>query len=54
MKEPEFTRIGNLIADVLSSPGDAAVAARVSAEVRAICSAFPLYPGRLADYAREQ
>jgi glycine hydroxymethyltransferase len=54
MKEAEFTKIGGLIADVLSAPADAAVAARVSAEVRSICDAFPLYPSRLAAYAKEQ
>jgi glycine hydroxymethyltransferase len=54
MKEAEFTKIGNLIADVLSAPGDSAVAARSSAEVRAVCDAFPLYPQRLAAYAKER
>ncbi len=54
MKEAEFSKIGGLIADVLSAPADAAVATRVSAEVRVICDAFPLYPGRLAEYAKER
>lgn len=53
MKEAEFARIGNFIADVLSAPGDASVASRVSADVRALCDAFPLYPERLAAYAKE-
>ncbi len=51
MKEPEMERIGNLIADVLSAPGDGAVQRRVSEEVRALCEAFPLYPERIAAYA---
>jgi glycine hydroxymethyltransferase len=54
MKETEFTKIGNLIADVLSAPGDPAVATRAAAEVKTICDAFPLYPGRLAAYAKEK
>jgi len=52
MKEREMERIGNLIADILSAPGDAAVEKRVTAGVRDICEAFPLYPGLLAAYAR--
>ncbi|HEY5996953.1 MAG TPA: serine hydroxymethyltransferase, partial [Candidatus Deferrimicrobiaceae bacterium] len=54
MKEAEFTKIGNLIADVLSAPGDPAVATRAAAEVETICKAFPLYPDRLAAYAKEK
>jgi glycine hydroxymethyltransferase len=52
MKEREMERIGSLIADVLSAPGDAAVEKRVAASVRDVCEAFPLYPERLAGYAR--
>jgi glycine/serine hydroxymethyltransferase len=52
MKEREMERIGNMIADILSAPGDAAVERRVTAAVRDICEAFPLYPGLLADYAK--
>ncbi|HEY3490876.1 MAG TPA: serine hydroxymethyltransferase [Candidatus Deferrimicrobiaceae bacterium] len=52
MKEAELSRVGEMIADILSAPGDAVVASRVSAEVRALCDAFPLYPGRLAEYAQ--
>jgi glycine hydroxymethyltransferase len=52
MKEREMDRIGNLIADILSAPGDAAVEKRVGAAVRDICEAFPLYPELLADYAK--
>jgi glycine hydroxymethyltransferase len=52
MKEREMERIGNLMADILSAPGDAGVEKRVAAAVRDICEAFPLYPGLLAAYAR--
>jgi glycine hydroxymethyltransferase len=51
-KERETERIGNLIADILSAPGDPGVEKRVAAAVRDICEAFPLYPGLLAAYAR--
>ena len=47
MKEKEMERIGGWIADVLASPADASVQRRVSAEVRALCDAFPLYAGHL-------
>ena len=50
MKEREMERIGNLIADVLAAPGDAAVEKRVGASVRELCEAFPLYPDLLAAY----
>jgi glycine hydroxymethyltransferase len=50
MKEREMERIGNLIADILSAPGDAAVDKRVAAAVRDLCEAFPLYPELLAAY----
>ncbi len=52
MGEKEMERIGNLIADVLEAPADEAVRRRVAAEVRLLCEAFPLYPSRLAEYAR--
>ncbi len=51
MGEKEMDAIGNYIADVLSAPNDAAVQKRVAAGVRALCEAFPLYPGRIASYA---
>jgi glycine hydroxymethyltransferase len=51
MKEREMERIGNMIADILSAPGDSTVEKRVMAAVRDICEAFPLYPERLAAYA---
>jgi len=47
MKEREMEVIGNLIADVLEAPQDAAVARRVAKEVRDLCEAFPLYAERL-------
>ena len=50
MKEREMERIGNLIADILSAPGDAAVEKRVAESVRGLCEAFPLYPELLAAY----
>ena len=51
MGEKEMERIGNIIADVLSAPGDAKTEKRVAAEVRDLCEAFPLYPERIAAYA---
>jgi glycine hydroxymethyltransferase len=43
MGEAEMKTIGGLIAEVLASPEDAAVQARVKAKVRDLTSAFPLY-----------
>ena len=48
--EAEFRRVGNWIADVLhamaaSGERDEAVEGIVCAEVRALCRAFPIYPG---------
>ncbi|OGP34484.1 MAG: serine hydroxymethyltransferase [Deltaproteobacteria bacterium GWC2_65_14] len=51
MKEPEMERIGAMIAEILSSPGDAATEKRVASEVRTLCERFPLYPERLASPA---
>lgn len=42
-KEAECVTVANLIADVLQAPEDAAVAARVAAEVGALCGQFPVY-----------
>ena len=50
MGEKEMERIGNIIADVLSAPGDAKTEKRVAAEVRDLCESFPLYPERIAAY----
>jgi glycine hydroxymethyltransferase len=43
LKEPEFVKIANLIADVLDAPNDEANIARVKAGVKTICDAFPVY-----------
>jgi glycine hydroxymethyltransferase len=42
-KELEAEKLGNLIADVLDAPNDDAVIARVTAEVKKLTSAFPVY-----------
>jgi glycine hydroxymethyltransferase len=47
----QASAIADAIADLLAAPEDAAVVARVRAQVSEICSRFPLYPelgGRLA------
>ncbi len=44
MNEPEMEQIAALIDRVISAPDDAAVAAAVREEVRALASRFPLYP----------
>jgi glycine hydroxymethyltransferase len=43
LKEPEFVKIANLIADVLDAPNDEANIGRVKAGVKTICDAFPVY-----------
>lgn len=42
-KEAEATKVGNLIADVLDNPNDAATIERVKAEVKKLTDAFPVY-----------
>ena len=42
-KAREAEHLGNLIADVLEKPDDAAVTRRVQGEVHALCAAFPVY-----------
>ncbi|PUA16968.1 serine hydroxymethyltransferase [Glaciimonas sp. PCH181] len=42
-KEAEATKIGNLIADVLDNPHDAATIERVKVEVKKLTDAFPVY-----------
>ena len=42
-KETEATKVGNLIADVLDNPNDAATIERVKAEVKKLTDAFPVY-----------
>lgn len=39
----EATQVANLIADVLETPGDDAVVARIAGEVTALCRRFPVY-----------
>ena len=41
--EAEATKVGNLIADVLDNPHDAATIERVKAEVKKLTDAFPVY-----------
>jgi glycine hydroxymethyltransferase len=48
MREAEMRTVAALIAEVLVDVEDAARQARVAAKVRDLCSAFPLYPERLA------
>jgi glycine hydroxymethyltransferase len=48
MRAGEMQAIAGLIARVLATPEDAAVAAAVKAEVEALCQTFPLYQPRLA------
>ncbi|HEY8101193.1 MAG TPA: serine hydroxymethyltransferase [Burkholderiaceae bacterium] len=42
-KEAEATKVGNLIADVLDNPQDAATIDRVKSEVKKLTDAFPVY-----------
>jgi len=42
-KEAEAEKVGNLIADVLDNPHDAATIERVKAEVKKLTEAFPVY-----------
>ena len=42
-KEEEAIKVGNLLADVLDNPNDAATIERVKAEVKKLTSAFPVY-----------
>ena len=39
----EATKVGNLIADVLENPHDAATIERVKADVKKLTEAFPVY-----------
>jgi glycine hydroxymethyltransferase len=43
-REAEAVKVGNLIADVLDNPHDAANIERVKAEVKKLTDAFPVYP----------
>jgi len=48
MREAEMRTVAALMAEVLADVEDGARQARVAAKVRELCSAFPLYPERLA------
>jgi len=48
MREAEMRTVAALIAEVLADVEDAGRQARVAGKVRELCSAFPLYPERLA------
>ena len=48
MREAEMRTVAALIAEVLTNVEDAERHARVAGKVRDLCSAFPLYPERLA------
>src|SRR4051812_10457489 len=41
-KEEDATKVGNLIADILDNPGDAAVVERVKAEVKKLTDKYPV------------
>ncbi|MCI0433383.1 MAG: serine hydroxymethyltransferase [Gemmatimonadetes bacterium] len=43
MGNAEMELIGSWIADVLNTPGDAALGARIGSQVRELCAGFPLY-----------
>lgn len=45
MKENDMKRIGAWIATVLKSPEDAALHAKIAAEVKEFASAYPLHVG---------
>jgi glycine hydroxymethyltransferase len=47
MREPEMTKIAELIDRVLANPGVTAAEAQVRGEVQELTSRFPLYPDRL-------
>ncbi|MCU0671142.1 MAG: serine hydroxymethyltransferase [Myxococcota bacterium] len=49
MKEAEMGTLADLISRVLEAPDDAAVIAKVHAEVEALCRRFPLYPSHWSD-----
>jgi glycine hydroxymethyltransferase len=42
-RELEAEKVAHLIADVLDAPDDAAVARRVTGEVKTLCDRFPVY-----------
>jgi glycine hydroxymethyltransferase len=48
MKEPEMRLIANLIAAILADSENGATRAKVAAQVKELCDAFPLYREQLA------
>jgi glycine/serine hydroxymethyltransferase len=48
MREAEMRHVAGLIAEVLENIEDSTRLARVAAQVRELCAAFPLYQERLA------
>jgi len=44
MKESEMKQIAGWIGQVLKSPGDETLLARIKAQVRELCQSFPIYP----------
>ena len=52
--EFEAELVAHLIADVLDAPEDAATAARVADEVRALCRKYPVYPRGVHHAPREE
>ncbi|HUP88567.1 MAG TPA: serine hydroxymethyltransferase [Longimicrobiales bacterium] len=51
MRAAEFTKIGDMIADVLEAPSNDATIDRVRSDVHELCEAFPLYPYFRAEHA---
>jgi len=51
MREPEMERIGGWIADALEHLGDEKRIESIRLEVRELAAQFPLYPGRLEEFA---
>ena len=47
MKEAELTQIGAWIGEILNDPDNTGLQERIAAEVKTLCSRFPLYPERL-------
>jgi glycine hydroxymethyltransferase len=41
---PESVQVADWIADILTTPGDESLRARVKEEVHGLCRRFPIYP----------
>ena len=48
MREPEMAQIAKWMAEVMANFSDAAIQARVRAEVASLAARFPMYPRRMA------